>query len=167
MKTLNLTATVLLLVMLVAYSCSDNSYQPAEKKNQSELMKKGKDLAFAHNACLAKIFNDLSHVKTRSVLENKADLYNRIVESANDYITLNDEIASRIEKSDFRISIDEIKAQVSKEELFYIEEAISMNLNSSIDDLIRDVEADSELNEDRKLAVICFITTYNCNMGLY
>lgn len=41
MKTLNLNAAVLLLVMIVAISCSDNDYQSSEKQFQSELMKKG------------------------------------------------------------------------------------------------------------------------------
>lgn len=159
MKTLNLNATVLLLVMIVAISCSDNDYQSSEKQFQSELMKKGKDLAYIHNECLAKIFDDLSYVKTRAVVKNDVDLYNVILESANDFITKNEELSSRIDKSDFSITIEEIKAGVSKNELFYIEKAVKMNQNISIDNLIKEVETDNELAKDRKLAIICFITT--------
>lgn len=133
MKTLNLNAAVLLLVMIVAISCSDNDYQSSEKQFQSELMKKGKDLAYIHNECLAKIFDDLSYVKTRAVVKNDVDLYNVILESANDFITKNEELSSRIDKSDFSITIEEIKAGVSKNELFYIEKAVKMNQNISID----------------------------------
>lgn len=126
-------------------------------------MKKGKDLAYIHNECLAKIFDDLSYVKTRAVVKNDVDLYNVILESANDFITKNEELSSRIDKSDFSITIEEIKAGVSKNELFYIEKAVKMNQNISIDNLIKEVETDNELAKDRKLAIICFITTYDAS----
>lgn len=163
MKKLNSKAAFVIMMIIVAISCSDNSYQSIQEQNQSVLMKTGKDLAFNHNECLAKIFNDLTSVKTRAALENDVIVQDMIIASANDYINLNNDILCRIDKKDFEISIEEIEASVSKKELFYIKKAISMGTNMYFDKLIKDVEADNELDENRKLAVICFITTYDAS----
>lgn len=164
MKTTYLKVLTVIMMMVITFSCVENNLHQAQELNQSELMKTGKDLAVNHNECLAKIFGDLTKVKTRTTLENYAELQNMIISSANDYITLNDDVKNRIENSDFEITIEEIRESVSEKELFYIEEAISMEKGDSFNTLLEDVESDSELNEERKLAVMCFITTLEASI---
>lgn len=159
-----IAGATLVLLSIIGISCSQQERTSKTlDPNQSNLIKAGEDFAFSHNACLAYIFSDLTETKTRAISFNSEELRNVIIESANNYIALNNEFEQKIKDEDFKITIEEIKHNVSAKELFYIEEAIDTKDKESLYALIEDVESDYGIDEDRKLAIICFITTLDAS----
>lgn len=158
-------SVVLILLSIIGISCSqqESALQEAQEQNQSDLIKTGKDFAFTHNECLSHILKDLSKIKTRTTFSNTEELRNIIIKSANNYIAMNNENKHKIENADFKITIEEIKNSISVRELFYIEKAISIKDKESVSTLITKVESDNDIDEDKKLAIICFITTFNAS----
>lgn len=152
---------VVVVITISFYSCTNSEEtenQVLSKKN--ELIIKGEEFAEIHNACVAYIFDDLSKIKTRTFSYEK-DIKKLVISSANKYVAAH--ISTRSEIIDisqiYKLSIEEIRAQLSEKEIFYINTVLSMNRNSSFETILNNIATDSDISRSNRQALICFITT--------
>lgn len=151
-----------------AFSCSESS-NIGSVIEKSKFIEQGKELAAIHNECLANIYVDLATLKTRAAISSEEKLKDAIISSVNRTIincypeTRSSGEIPEIKMSDLDITIDEIKSGLSEKERYYVEAAISLNGSSSVENLLIRVDSDKELSNNRKQAVICFITTFEAS----
>lgn len=152
------------VIALMLTACTSNSEEGQTSQVNNELISQGKEFASIHNDCLSSIYQYLISHKTRSISES---LENSTVKAANLYIskhlspTRSDTTLAYLKLEDYTKSIEEIRSEMSPEELFHIDKFIS-NTNDG-DKILEDITKDNKLTEIQKRAVICFITTYNAS----
>ncbi len=153
---------VVILTIALNYACSNEQKLP-EQNSQNELISLGMQLAEIHNECLEKIFNDFN-LSTRNVIELETEeIKERIVTSINDYLSQIGQVQTRntdvnkVYLTDYNMTIEEIEKTLSEKEKYYIDKALSHDIQ--LDALLNQVCADDMMEENNKQAVIGFITT--------
>lgn len=153
---------IVILTIVFNYACSNEQKFP-EQNSQNELISLGMRLAKIHNECLEKIFNDFN-LSTRNAIELESEeIKDRIVMSINDYLSSINQAQTRntdvnkVHLTDYNMTIEEIEKTLSEKEKYYIDKALSHDIQ--LDVLLNQVCADDVLEENNKQAVIGFITT--------
>lgn len=153
---------IVILTIVFNYACSNEQKFP-EQNSQNELISLGMRLAKIHNECLENIFNDFN-LSTRNAIELESEeIKDRIVMSINDYLSSINQAQTRntdvnkVHLTDYNMTIEEIEKTLSEKEKYYIDKALSHDIQ--LDVLLNQVCADDMLEENNKQAVIGFITT--------
>lgn len=162
MKKHYLFSFIVILTIAFNYACS-NEQQFPKQDSQNELISSGMQLAKIHNECLKKIFNDFE-LSTRNAIDlEPEEIKENIIMSINDYLSSINQVQARntdvnkIYLTDYNMTIEEIAKTLSEKEKYYIDKALSHDIQLEI--LLNQVCADDMMEEDNKQAVIGFITT--------
>lgn len=161
------TRILLFAVLTVLFvGCTSNAGETSEESlAANELILKGKQFAKIHNEGLEYIYESTHKLQTRTTEGVSFDFYSAMVDATNSFIAMKvantrtspcDMVFVTKEMYD-SISIEDIKARMSPKELEYTNFAIE-NMGE-IEPIVQNVAHDSELSENQKFAVICFLTT--------
>lgn len=165
MKKIFFVAAILLAA--IVWACSTET-EKNESLVENEMIAKGKKLGSIHNDGLAAVYKGLEALQTTrsekisfdspTFRQDVVDLANEYIKEHSDILVSGDEL---IDVSLYDMSISEIRAKMSDRELFYVD--ATLDESSDKDELLKQVLDDKELDNDKKQAVICFITTYQAS----
>ena len=168
---------LLAAVSLTLAACSSMEEKPILSGESNQLVLVGKQFAGIHNDCLDSIYANLSldNISTRNGSAVSQDnIEKQIIDYANSYIATILSSHSRsvstnasyvsIEEFD-TITIDSIKSHLTSKELLYIDKYTEDEVDK--EEVLNTVASDVEIPKDHRLALICFMTTFDASRNYW